>query len=213
MKHFMKFLKKILRIGGVEKLSISWVGYFDFFFFIPMKISHKSCVWMDGTQFLLLWWFTAKNERENHKWAWVYYSKYLSFSSSSQLWSLQRRLKGLCSNQTRTWWMSYLNANVTYFMLNRKCVSTGAAGARTLRSLGHHLLHPRILRLKYYWHPWTLSPRGPQIQIRNACPATHPFWTRICQFGVNLELCCEFVRVKTKIKPYERLCPHCFISV
>ena len=28
----------------------------------------------------------------------------------------------------------------------RECVSTGAAGARTRRSLGHHLLHPLILR-------------------------------------------------------------------
>ena len=30
---------------------------------------------------------------------------------------------------------------------SRECVSTGAAGARTRRSLGHHLLHPLILRL------------------------------------------------------------------
>ena len=29
----------------------------------------------------------------------------------------------------------------------RECVSTGAAGARTRRSLGHHLLHPLIFRL------------------------------------------------------------------
>ena len=43
--------------------------------FIPMKISHKLCVRMDaleGTQFSLLWWFTAKNKGGNHKWAWVY---------------------------------------------------------------------------------------------------------------------------------------------
>ena len=30
---------------------------------------------------------------------------------------------------------------------NRECVKTGAAGARTPRSLGHHLLHPLISRL------------------------------------------------------------------
>jgi hypothetical protein len=30
---------------------------------------------------------------------------------------------------------------------SRECVSTGAAGARTRRSLGHHLLHLLILRL------------------------------------------------------------------
>ena len=29
----------------------------------------------------------------------------------------------------------------------RECVSTGAAGARTRRSFGHHLLHPLFLRL------------------------------------------------------------------
>ena len=31
--------------------------------------------------------------------------------------------------------------------IHRECVSRGAAGARTRRSLGHHLLHPLILRL------------------------------------------------------------------
>ena len=29
---------------------------------------------------------------------------------------------------------------------NRECVSTGAVGEQTCRSLGHHLLHPMILR-------------------------------------------------------------------
>ena len=37
-----------------------------------MKISHKLCVRIDGTQFLLLLWFTAKNEGGNDKIAWVY---------------------------------------------------------------------------------------------------------------------------------------------
>ena len=46
------FHKKILRIGDFEK----W-PFFEsaIFCIIPMKISHK------GTQFLWLWWFTAKN--------------------------------------------------------------------------------------------------------------------------------------------------------
>ena len=44
----------------------------NFFCFIPMKISHKLCVRMDGTQFLIFWWFTAKNERGNDIIAWVY---------------------------------------------------------------------------------------------------------------------------------------------
>ena len=34
-------------------------------------ILFKLCVRMDGTQVLLLWWFTAGNESGNHKWAWV----------------------------------------------------------------------------------------------------------------------------------------------
>ena len=37
-----------------------------------MKISHKLCVRMDGTQNLLLWWFTTKNEHGNDKIAWAY---------------------------------------------------------------------------------------------------------------------------------------------
>ena len=65
------FHKKILRIGGVEKLSFFESAILNFFCFIPMKISHKLCVRMDGTQFLILWWFTAKNEGGNDKIAWV----------------------------------------------------------------------------------------------------------------------------------------------
>ena len=56
--------------GQSWKTKFLWEGHFDFFFkkeffcFIPMKISHKLCVRIDGTQFLLSWWFTAKNEHE-----------------------------------------------------------------------------------------------------------------------------------------------------
>ena len=56
----------------VEKLSFFESAILNFFCFIPMKISHKLHVRVDGTQFLLLWWFTAKNKGGNHKWAWVY---------------------------------------------------------------------------------------------------------------------------------------------
>ena len=45
-----------------------WKTHFDFFSkkqfffcFIPMKISDKLYIRIDGTQFLWLWWFTAKN--------------------------------------------------------------------------------------------------------------------------------------------------------
>ena len=72
----------LLTQGPIHEISVEiaqllaklffWVGHFDFFFcFIPMKISHKLCVRMDGTQFLILWWFTAKNECGNDIIAWV----------------------------------------------------------------------------------------------------------------------------------------------
>ena len=63
----VNFHKKILRIGDFEKwpfLSRPFWIFFQkkiFFCFIPIKISHKLCIRMDGTQFLWLWWFTAKN--------------------------------------------------------------------------------------------------------------------------------------------------------
>ena len=67
----MKFWKKILRIVDFEKLVFFESAILIFFCFIPMKISHKLCVRMDGTQFLSLWWCIAKNVRGNRKWAWV----------------------------------------------------------------------------------------------------------------------------------------------
>ena len=44
----------------------------------------------------------------------------------------------------------------------RECVSTGAEGARALRSLGHHRLHPLILRLLVLCAPAVLRPRALQ---------------------------------------------------
>ena len=51
------------------KTQFFWVGHFDFSFqqnlffcFIPMKINRKLYGRIDGTQFLWLWWFTAKND-------------------------------------------------------------------------------------------------------------------------------------------------------
>ena len=45
---------------------------------------------------------------------------------------------------------------------NRECVRAGAAGARTRKSLGHHLLHPLILRLLVICAPAGLRPRALQ---------------------------------------------------
>ena len=44
----------------------------------------------------------------------------------------------------------------------RECVRAGAAGARTRRSLGHHLLHPLILGLIVLCAPAVLRPRALQ---------------------------------------------------
>ena len=69
----MKFWRKLLSFWRCWKtFSESAILNFEFIFFIPMKICHKLCVRMDGTQFLLSWWFTAKNEVENDTIAWVY---------------------------------------------------------------------------------------------------------------------------------------------
>ena len=50
----------------------------------------------------------------------------------------------------RAWWERVMGYKVPFELDNtdnlRECVSTGAAGAQTCRSLGHHLLHPRILK-------------------------------------------------------------------
>ena len=64
--------------GDVKKLSFFESAILIFFFcFIPMKISHKLCVRMDGTQFLILWCFTAKDKGGNHKIAWVYIASFI----------------------------------------------------------------------------------------------------------------------------------------
>ena len=42
-----------------------------------------------------------------------------------------------------------------------ECVSTGAAGAQTCRSLGNHLLHPQILRLWLLLAPTDFEAQSP----------------------------------------------------
>ena len=71
----MSFVKNIENWWS-WKMTYFWIGHFENFskkkILHPMKISHKLCVRIDGTQFLILWWFTARNESGNHKWACVY---------------------------------------------------------------------------------------------------------------------------------------------
>ena len=45
------------------------------------------------------------------------------------------------------WVVTWERLGYHFRVYNRKCVSMGAAGARTPRSLRHHLLHSLILRL------------------------------------------------------------------
>ena len=53
---------------------------------------------------------------------------------------------------------------------SRECVSTGATDARTRRSLGHHLLHPLILRLLVLCAPTVLRSRALQDPLAPAEP-------------------------------------------
>jgi hypothetical protein len=64
----------------------------------------------------------------------------------------------------------YITAGQIQFHLFRECVSTGAAGARTRRSLGHHHLHPLILRLLTLCAPSVLRPRALQDEPAPADP-------------------------------------------
>ena len=68
--------------------------------------------------------------------------------------------------------------NIEYNGTSQERVSTGAAVARTRRSLGHHLLHPQILRLLVLLKPADFEAQRSllknrlhlQIQIPTACP-------------------------------------------
>ena len=75
--------------------------------------------------------------------------------------------------------------NGTKLIVCSECVSTGAAGAQTRRSLGHHHLHPLILRLLVLCAPADFEAPSSllqnrlhlKIQIPNACPAS------VCHHG------------------------------
>ena len=57
-------------------------------------------------------------------------------------------------------WLIIILLGDKHTTLHRECVSMGAAGARTRRSLGHHLLHSLILRLLVLCAPAVLRPRA-----------------------------------------------------
>ena len=69
--------------------------------------------------------------------------------------------------------------------LIRECVRTGAEGAQTRRSLGHHLLHPLILRLLVlYVHPLILRPRA--LFYRTDCTRRSKFLTHALLINVAM---------------------------
>ena len=49
-----------------------------------------------------------------------------------------------------------------HLLKSRECVRAGAAGARTRRYSGHHLLHPLIVRPLGLCAPAVLKPRALQ---------------------------------------------------
>ena len=104
----------------------------------------------------------------------------------------------------RQWLMSAVtnigNSSLPYLsvdILHRECVSTGAAGTRTHRSLGHHLLHPLILRLLVLCmcivHPLILRPRA--LFYRTDCICRSEFLTHALPWWwgwTNLSVLCGF---------------------
>ena len=58
--------------------------------------------------------------------------------------------------------LCFFNVKVLVKSNSSECVSMGAVGAQTRRSLGHHLLHPLILRLLVLCVPAVLRPRALQ---------------------------------------------------
>ena len=57
---------------------------------------------------------------------------------------------------------NFFGCHGKYPCIFRECVSKGAAGAQTRRSLGHHLLRLLILRLQVLCAPAVLRPRALQ---------------------------------------------------
>ena len=114
-------------------------------------------------------------------WSWIGYQQTTKFNQSLKISnfktnhhfsSTKRRLvfrKIFRLEKTGLWQNMYRRQLIQFVLkswgLIRECVSTGAAGAQTRRSLGHQLLHP------LFWDPeLSRMHLHPQIQIPNAFP-------------------------------------------
>ena len=82
--------------------------------------------------------------------------------------------------------------NYRILSIDRECVSPGAAGARTCRSLGHHLLHLQILTLLVLLKLADFEAQSsllqnrlhPQFQIPNAYPVNTHIWLNYSMYFV-----------------------------
>ena len=67
----------------------------------------------------------------------------------------------------------------------RECVSIGAAGAQTRRTLGHHLLHLQIFEaFSTYWNPQILRSRTLFYRTDSTCRSkflTHSLMLTVCE--------------------------------
>ena len=84
-----------------------------------------------------------------------------------------------------------------FWICNRECVSTGAAGARTLRSLGHNLLHPLILRPRALFYRTNSTCRSKSL--------THPL---SAAFVTESLLSLVIVLSSCDLLPMEESCQH-----
>ena len=98
----------------------------------------------------LLWNICRRNKsRRNVPWKEARWFNSLFLQGISYRRSLDLRYKNIFNTvvfrfkQVSTCKFTYIFETT---LVIRECVSTGAAGARTRRSLGHHLLHPLIFR-------------------------------------------------------------------
>ena len=85
---------------------------------IPMKISHNLCVRMDGTQFLWLWWFTAKNHSPKTFQPAVYLCLKLLYSSLLKQWRLNYLDKKVPHCVLR-----FITLPLIYWIWTQKCKS------------------------------------------------------------------------------------------
>ena len=87
---------------------------------------------------------------------------------------------------------SQYNKTCTYWIY-RECVSTGAAGARTRRFLGHHFLHPLFLRLLVLCAPADFKVQSSLFSFyRTDCTRRFKFlfWTSLSSINLFSTIMC-----------------------